>query len=165
MAGKAEIVCYSDASMGDDPRRGFAIYINGNLIDWESKRINIKCASSAEAEINGVYAAGLPVLYFQQWFHCIYDWEVKVHILSDATAILDGINSETDVMNKVRKLWYNVRLHKIKDLKRLAGFKFGKIDTEVNVADIFTKPTDRDQFNRLRRYLVKTLKQKKSSQV
>lgn len=63
------------------------------------------CSSSAEAEINTVYNTCFLIMFTKSWYKHNYDMKVKVRILTDSTAILDGMykNSNTINANKKKK--------------------------------------------------------------
>lgn len=157
-----EIVCYCDASMNIEPRAGYFIYVNGNPILWKSQRIKTVCTSSAEAEINALYFACLPILFLKSWYEYVYNKKVSVKILTDATAVLDGLKKNGDIMNHVGRVWYSTRSRKISEFVKEVGIELEKIDTKINVADILTKATKREQFNRLKKFIMTSKNEDKS---
>ncbi|CAI8501499.1 unnamed protein product [Hanseniaspora opuntiae] len=151
-----EIVCYCDASLGINSRSGYFIYVNGNPMIWKSQKIKTVCTSSAEAEMNAIYNACLPVLFMKSWYKHNYGMNVKVKMLTDATAILDGLYRNSSYMNEIGGNWYAIKSKKIIEFVRAENIDLEKIDTRINVADILTKATKREQFNRLKMFIMKT---------
>lgn len=156
LENEVEVTCYCDASLGLDSRSGYFIYVNGNPMFWSSKKIKNACSSSAEAEINAVYNACLPIMFAKSWYKHNYGMKVKVRILTDATAILDGMYKNSSTMNDTKKLWYALRKQKVTDIVQSEDFDLEKIDTKINVADILTKATTKEQFNRLKKFIMCT---------
>ena len=154
LENEVEVTCYCDASLGLDSRSGYFIYVNGNPMFWSSKKIKNACSSSAEAEINAVYNACLPIMFAKSWYKHNYGMKVKVRILTDATAILDGMYKNSSTMNDTKKLWYALRKQKVTDIVQSEDFDLEKIDTKINVADILTKATTKEQFNRLKKKII-----------
>lgn len=59
-------------------------------------------------------------------------------------------------MNEIGRNWYAIKSKKIIEFVRAENIDLEKIDTRINVADILTKATKREQFNRLKMFIMKT---------
>ncbi|CAM8938049.1 unnamed protein product [Rhodiola kirilowii] len=71
----SRLVAFSDAgwaSDGDDCRsqHGFAIYYDGNLISWSSKKQDVVAKSSSEAEYRAIAFTATELIWIQQLLLC-----------------------------------------------------------------------------------------------
>ena len=146
---------YSDSDYAADvsrrSRTGYAWYFCGNLISWCSKLQHSVSLSTAESEYQALTAAAQEFIWLQRLFTemglCTV---VKPLLYSDNKACIAIANNP--VMHKYTK-HIDVRLHFIRELLQRDVLEVKYIETQLNVADIFTKGLAKQLFQRFRDYL------------
>jgi hypothetical protein len=121
------------------------------LISWCSKLQHSVSLSTAESEYQALTAAAQEFIWLQRLFTemglCTV---VKPLLYSDNKACIAIANNP--VMHKYTK-HIDVRLHFIRELLQRDVLEVKYIETQLNVADIFTKGLAKQLFQRFRDYL------------
>jgi hypothetical protein len=142
---KQGIMCYADSDWANDQddRRsvtGSAVFVDGSLVAWISRKQNLVCTSTAEAEIHAI----MELLNVQRGVGNVLvelngifsdeDFGMPV-IFSDNQPGLDAIKSR-----KAKRKHYDVKVKHLAEAIDTREFKLQKIATSENIADVFTKP-------------------------
>jgi transposase InsO family protein len=154
---------YSDADWaGDrDDRKsttGYVFMLGSTPITWRSQKQNCVACSSTEAEYVALSSAAREGMWLRGLLK-------ELHILDDkTTTVLYCDNqsairlSENPVLHQ-RTKHIDIKHHYIRECVGGGHFKISHVPSADNVADIFTKPLGRTQFEHLRNHLglVRTL--------
>lgn len=145
---------YAGYLMDRESTSGMAHFLGSNLISWEAKTENSVALSTTEAEYVAAASSYAQLLWIKQQLK-------DFGIVSDSIPLLCDNNSALNMAknpvqhNKIKHI--DVRHHFLRDNveKKTICVKFCKIEDQV--ADIFTKALQRDQFekNRLKLGLMK----------
>ena len=142
------ITAYADADWGSDKidRKsvsGMAIYHNGNLISWSSKKQQTVALSTAEAEYLAAASCAAEILYLKNLAEDFSQNDVNTTLLVDNQSALAMIQNYE---NTKRSKHIDIKVHFIKDIVAKGLVKVNYIPTEKNVSDIFTKPLCKAKF-------------------
>ena len=154
--GKLRIMCFSDSDWAGcpDTRRstiGYTIVVCGGPISWKSSLHKTLAHSSCEAEYIALSEIGREIIWLCNFFDEI---GVKYHrpqIFCDSAS---AIKWSEDPIQHQRTKHVEIDYYYIRDIIAKEKVDLFKIDTESNLADIFTKNVDTKTFNRLRPYLM-----------
>ena len=136
---------YSDSDHAGDrssnsarSRTGVMIMSNGMPVHWRSNKQPVTSISSAQAEIYAMSEAARDAR-LRLWVHEELGGHVSYpfHVLVDNAAGI-SFQGSTCQACKLRGI-FDVRDKWVKDLKNMDVLKAVKVDTKVNLADIFTK--------------------------
>jgi hypothetical protein len=152
------ITAYCDADWGGDliDRRsttGYCIFINGNLISWNTKKQTTVALSSCEAEYMAINEVAKEVC----WLRMLLT-EMNVTVSTPTTIYVDNqsaIKISNNDADHDRTKHIDIRHYYIRDLIHNNIVKLQWLPTEDQLADIFTKPLGPLIFNRLRNILMK----------
>lgn len=150
---------YADADWGNDRSDGISITgwisrYNEDLIDWSSKKQSVVAQSTCEAELYAGAAAMNELLYL--------DGMLTELGFKFSTPVLYGDNQsmiqvcENGIRSK-RTKHVDIKYHYITDTIKQDKIKLEWVSTEDQLADIFTKALDLDQFRSLRDRLMTTV--------
>ena len=148
------LVAFTDSSWGDEkPASGHAIFLNGSLISWCSRRLKSTPLSSCESEYMAASNAATDVIHQQDLFEDIMGRAVKgpTTIFCDNSAacqLTEDAMSGKRVKHALRRLTY------LRELKEEGKVTLKFISGEVNPADIFTKNLAGARFAKLRQMLL-----------
>ena len=154
-----EIHAYSDADWATDHTArksvsGNLIQVSGNLISWTSKKQTLTAQSTMEAELIAANESVRDILWFQDWIEEIYGYRPESTIFCDNTSTITSSTSDKDHQ---RTRHIDIRYHMIKDHIKNGNTKIEYVNTEDQLADMLTKPLQKDSFLRFRDlFLVKT---------
>jgi hypothetical protein len=147
------ITAYSDADWaGDlDDRKsttGYIILMNGNVINWNSKKQATVALSTAEAEYMAISAAVQEIKWLVQ---LLTEMQIKVKLpvtlYCDNQAAISI--SENDVHHH-RTKHIDIRHHYVRDEIRNKFIQIKWIQSNQQLADIMTKSLNKIQFQKLR---------------
>lgn len=152
------IECYSDASFAERfsesrSTTGYGIYINNNLVQWCSKQQPYVANSTAAAEYIAMAHAVQDCIWMYELLIKIgLKVELPIKVYGDNQAEIKIVKSffNTDRLRGVR-----VAYHTIKHEQRKGVIDAQWIETEKNIADIFTKPLGKQKFFEFRSKIVK----------
>ena len=142
---------FADASFLDCPDTarstgGYCVFFCGNLIAFESKRLPLVTLSTAESEYVEATRCATEVAYIKELCR---DFNIDldtVPIMEDNTAcIAISANPVHHQRTKHIAKYY----HYCRDLVLAGEVELVGVGTKYQVADIFTKPLERDTFRRL----------------
>jgi hypothetical protein len=145
---------YSDATWGSDLETsrsvsGYIFYLGGGPISWSSKAQKTVALSSAESEYVAMCAAAQEALHLRNFLPEIdkelYKCEEPLTIFGDNTACL--AIAKDPVMHS-RQKHFDLKLHFVREAISRKELDLHYIDTELNVADLLTKPSSREMFKK-----------------
>ena len=121
-------------------------FLGRSLVSWSSKKQNCVSLSSIEAEYVAAASCCAQLLWMRQ---TLKDYSVtceKVHLLSDnESAIKISLNPVQHSKTK----HIDIRHHFIRDHIKQGDIEVLFINTQEQLADIFTKPLDEARFREL----------------
>ena len=142
-------------------RGGHVILVNGCPIIWQSKLIDAICLSTMMAEYYALSIAMREVLPLRELVRTVADGvgirnevltHFKVTVWEDNTGALTLANLDPG-QNTPRSKFYDSKVHWFRS-HLTKEITVEKVDTEEQLADIFTKPLSREVFERLRKKLM-----------
>jgi hypothetical protein len=154
--GKIRIMCFSDSDWAGcpDTRRstvGYIIIACGGPISWKSSLHKTLAHSSCEAEYIALSEIGREIIWLCNFFDEIGVSYHRPQIFCDSSS---AIKWSEDPIQHQRTKHVEIDYYYIRDIIAKEKVDLFKIDTESNLADIFTKNVDTKTFNRLRPYLM-----------
>ncbi|KAH9780169.1 hypothetical protein KPL71_007985 [Citrus sinensis] len=153
------MIGYSDAygaGNADDRKsiiRG-CFYLGNNLVSWHSKKQNSISLSTAEAEYIAAGSCCTQLLWMKQMLVDYGMVEDTLTVFCDNTS---AINISKNLVQYSRTKHIDIRHHFIRDLDENKAMYLEYIDTEKQLADIFTKALDSKRFESLKKALVMTV--------
>ena len=149
-----ELVSYSDADFGGcktdrKSTSGTCHFIGQSLVSWFSKKQNCVSLSTCEAEYISAALACAQVIYMQQTLKDFGKVIDKSPIYCDNTS---AINLSKNPVNHSRTKHIDI-LHFLHDNVEKGIITLEYVNTENQIADIFTKPLNEQTFVKLRRDL------------
>jgi hypothetical protein len=149
-----ELVGYSDSDYAGDKveRRstsGTYQLLGRSLVSWSSKKQNSVALSTAEAEYIAVGNCA-QILWIKA---TLKDFGIKfrkVPLLCDNESVMKLTNN---LVQHQRTKHIDIRHHFIRDHQQKGDICIENVDTEDQLADIFTKPLDEKKFYKLRNEL------------
>ena len=147
-----DLVCFSDSDYAGHlvdrkSTSGTCQFLGGCLVSWFSKKQNSVSISTTEAEYIAAAKCCAQILWMKQ---TLADYNVKfdvISILCDNTSAIDL--SKNPVLHS-RSKHIDIRHHFLRDHVNKGDIKMTHIETEYNIADIFTKPLGSERFAKLR---------------
>ncbi|KAH9105565.1 hypothetical protein LEN26_014717 [Aphanomyces euteiches] len=147
------LTAYSDSDYASDPttRRsitGYCTFVGGNLVSWCSNSQLVVATSTTEAEYIALAQATREVL-FQRTLHeqCLNQQREATVLFGDNQP---AIAVASNPVHHARTKHIDVRYHFIRERIQLGDVKLEYVSSKDNVADIFTKPLPRLDFQHLR---------------
>jgi hypothetical protein len=163
LGARKGIVGYADADWANDvdDRKsisGGAVFYEGSLVSWFSRKQHMICTSTAEAEIHAIMeligAVRSTKLLLQELLGEFFSENVGVPVIySDNQPGLDAIKAK-----RARTKHYDIKVKFIAQGVQNGDFELRKIATSVNVADVFTKALRTARFRALTSSFMKQLK-------
>ncbi|KAK2987031.1 hypothetical protein RJ640_004757 [Escallonia rubra] len=150
-----DLIGYSDADYaGCKTERkstsGGCQFLGHSLVSWSSKKQNSVALSTTEAEYMAVGACCAQILWMKQ---TLLDFGLKydhIPILCDNTSAIDLTKNP---IQHSRTKHIEIKHHFIRDHVQKCDIVLDFVDTNHQLADIFTKPLDSKRFSALRREL------------
>jgi hypothetical protein len=152
------ITAYCDADWAgsvDDRKSttGYCVYLNGNIVSWNTKKQHTVALSTAEAELMAI----TEVLKEVRWLTLILEemkYEVKkpVKIFTDNQAAMKM--SQNDIEHD-RSKHIDIRHYAIRDYIKKNEIIVQYINTAEQVADMLTKSLQKNIFTHLRSKIMK----------
>src|SRR5262249_45627383 len=129
---------------------GTCQFLGGCLISWSSKKQNSVALSTAEAEYIAAGSCCAQVLWIKQQLRDYGFFLDKVPIYCDNTST---INQTKNPIQHSRSKHIEVRHHFICYHVCKNDIELLFVETLNQIADVFTKPLDKEHFSKLRREL------------
>ena len=147
---------YCDADYAGDPetRRStseMVIFLNKSPIMWSSRRQPIVTLSSTEAEYVSACDCVKEVIYLKSLIKELTDKEISVRLYEDNQSTIKLIKN--GVMNK-RSKHIDVRYKITHEKLRENVFKLCYCPSNLQIADILTKPLGSESFNFLKNFVM-----------
>ncbi|KAK2978736.1 hypothetical protein RJ640_012191 [Escallonia rubra] len=150
-----DLIGYSDADYaGCKTERkstsGGCQFLGHSLVSWSSKKQNSVALSTTEAEYMAVGACCAQILWMKQ---TLLDFGLKydhIPILCDNTSAIDLTKNP---IQHSRTKHIEIKHHFIRDHVQKGDIVLDFVDTNHQLADIFTKPLDSKRFSALKREL------------
>ena len=149
------LIGYSDADFaGSKTDRkstsGACQFLGHSLVSWSSKKQNSVALSTAEAEYIATGSCCAQVLWMKQQLSDFGLNFENIPIKCDNTS---AINLSKNPIMHSRTKHIEIRHHFIRDHVQKGDISLEFVQTEFQLADIFTKPLDENRFNFIRREL------------
>jgi hypothetical protein len=148
---------YCDSDWGGDlvtrTTTGYCVFVNNNLVSWNTKKQQTVATPSAEAEVMASVEVVKEVKWLQQMLS-----ELGCTVKTPTIVFCDNQSairiSEKDVQHD-RTKHIDIKYHFVKDELRSKNIEMKYISTDNQLADIFTKGLSSTVFVRLRNELMK----------
>ena len=147
-----KITAFSDSDWGgsrDDDNRsttGYCMFVNGNMVQWNTKRQRVVALSSAEAELTALVEVTKEV----DWMEMLLTdmgFEVgqpsDIHVDNQAAIRMVNNDIEHDRSKHIR-----MRYQWVKELVDVDRVNVKWVETKEQLADVFTKALGSVQFDR-----------------
>ena len=129
---------------------GGCFYLGNNLVSWHSKKQNSISLSTAEAEYIAAGSCCAQLLWMKQM---LKDYEFDLDTLTVFCDNTSAINISKNLVQHSRTKHIDIRHHFIRELVENITLVLEYIETEKQIADIFTKALDSVRFDSLRKSL------------
>ena len=142
--------CDADWAGNIDDRKstsGGCFYVSNNLVSWSSKKQNSVSLSSSEAEYIAAGSACTQLLWMKQ---ILKDYEIEQGKMTLYCDNLSAINISKNPVQHSRTKHIDIRHHFIRDLVEHSIVTLEHMPTKNQLADLFTKPLDKERFKTLR---------------
>ncbi|GKA20102.1 retrotransposon protein, putative, ty1-copia subclass [Tanacetum coccineum] len=138
------VSCYTDAvylTDADDMKSqtGYAFILNGGVIDWKSTKQSIFATSSTDAEYIAAFDASKEAVWIRKFISelCVVPTiEEPIIMYCDNTGAI-AIAKDHGVTKGVRH--FRAKVYCLRETIEMGDVKIGKVDTDDNLADPFTK--------------------------
>ena len=147
---KLKVKTYVDASLGNGQKRksifGYIILLGENIIAFKSKKQEIVAQSTCEAEYVALAYSIKETLWIERLLSEVgINYKTSVIYCDNAGAI--KIANKQSATGRTRHL--DLRLQMIKDLIAKGQIEISYVRSDLNIADIFTKPLGRLLFSKV----------------
>ena len=152
---KFDLIGYTDADWAGDKvdcksTSGACQFLGRSLVSWSSKKQNCIALSTAEAEYIVAASCATQLLWMRQ---TLKDYSItyrNVPLLCDNES---AINIAENPKDHLRTKHIDIRYHFLRDHVEKGDIDIAHVGTDMQLADIFTKPLDEVRFCQLRREL------------
>ena len=127
--------------------RSGCFFLGNNLVSWFSKKQNCVSLSTAEAEYIAAGSSCSQMIWMKQM---LTEYNVTQDVMPLYCVNLSIINISKNPIQHSRTKHIDIRHHFIRDLVEEKTIKLEHVATELQLADIFTKALDANQFENLR---------------
>jgi hypothetical protein len=119
---------------------GSTVFVNGNLISWQSKKQKTVSTSSCEAEYVATSETVKCVLHLYYLLSEAFSVHTPVPVYLDNTG---AAYLASNPVNNQRSKHIDIRVHHVRDWVKKKLIKIVKVPTADNTADLFTKALPR----------------------
>lgn len=152
-----DILAYCDADYAGDPQTrksttGYVIFYSGGPISWCSRKQPIMATSSTEAEYIAAADCCKEVLYIKSLLEELLEKTVNAHLKIDNQSAIKLIKD--GVINR-RSKHIDVRYRFIHEKGKEKIITVEYCSTDKQLADLFTKPLNKNKFEFCKNYLVR----------
>ena len=150
-----DLIGYSDADFAGckvdrKSTSGTCHFLGNSLISWHSKKQNSVALSTAEAEYVAAGSCCTQILWMKQ---TLEDYDLRYDHIPIRCDNTSAINLTKNPIQHSRTKHIEIRHHFIRDHVLNNDICLEFVDTNNQIADIFTKPLSEDRFCTLRREL------------
>lgn len=146
---------YTDASWAEDPSdrkstSGYCCILNGGMISWSSRKQDIVALSSTESE----YVALTEGCKELQWIRMISKEFKEIRVPETISVYTDSQSSIKLITNQKfsnRSKHIDTKYHYVKQLADSGNIELKYCQTDVNIADMMTKPLGPQKIEQLRK--------------
>lgn len=154
--GETELQAYCDADYAGDPKTrksttGYVIYYSGGPISWCSRKQSIVATSSTEAEYISAADCCKEILYIKSLLEELLGKTVSARLNIDNQSAIKLIKD--GVVNR-RSKYIDVKYHFIHEKVKQKIIRIEYCPTDKQLADLFTKPLNKNKFIMCRNNLV-----------
>ena len=147
-----QLIAYTDANWGNDrlDRKsitGSTIYYGKNPILWSTRKQSVVALSTAEAEYIACAHVTCDLMYLQS---VLQDLTQECDIPTIYVDNQSALNMLHSYENSKRSRHIDIKYHYIKDVINKSLMKAQYIQSDKNIADMFTKPLAKFKFEMFR---------------
>ena len=156
-SGEDHVESYSDASHRDCPNStrsttGFIIKVFGDLVHWNSKRQSSVSSSTCESEYKALNKTARELNYLNGALFRLIGRNFSPNVMksdSESAMMCTAKPGASGLRHLTRS-----KDHYILECVRDKRITLEKVESSDNVSDILTKPLPREQFQKLRSFMV-----------
>jgi hypothetical protein len=153
---KTYLVPYCDANWAGDigdrkSTGGYAIFLHGSPIAWQSRKQKVVAQSTAESEYMELSNTTKEAVWFDVLLSGMHHLTPRPHVIYEDNQ--SAIHMAGNGNNHGRTKHIDVRYHYIREKIKEGVVTIQHIPTDQQIADIFTKPLPRPRFEALRALL------------
>ena len=147
-----ELLAYVDSSFEVSSITGYVVMFNGGPIVWKSSKQKLTALSTAESELVAASDVTKSILALRLTLRDIGQEQVRPTVIfEDNQAVIHFAHNEN---SPSRMKHIDLRKHFVQDYQRNGDIRLVFISSNVNVADMFTKPLAAGVFIKHRDLLV-----------
>ncbi len=135
------------------PTCGLCVFFNGNLVLWKSVKLNIVCLSTMEAELCALALLVTKIQFIQNVLAELGLFVDKYQVFTDSENAIKYLQSPA-LVAKPRTRHLALQFHFLRTLWMDDVLELTYVPTTHQIADIFTKPLGKRQFQDLREKLM-----------
>jgi ribonuclease HI len=146
---------YSDASWAEDPsdrksNSGYCCLLNGGTVSWCSRKQDIVALSSTESEFIALTESCKELKWIRMMVKSLKEVTVpeKITVLTDSQSSMKLITNQK-FSNRSKHI--DTRFYYVKQLVEEGQIELKYCQTDLNIADMFTKPLGSLKIQQLRR--------------
>ena len=145
-----EMRMFVDSSYANGRNRrsinGFALLLNNNLVHWKSRVSPMVCLSTTEAEFVSVAMSMKEI----EWvYSMVSEFKIRIDVAVIYCDNQGAIKIFTSEAGFGRTKHLDIRLQFVKDLFKVGKYQIRYVRSDENLADLFTKPLQRLNFQRI----------------
>lgn len=149
-SGNHDVICYVDSAFADDrdifaSTMGYTFILNGAAVSWTSKKLREIAVSTVEAEYTAFHLAACHAVWMQQLLWEMVGRKGPITIYCDSTGCIANLkNFITTGHTKHIGVKYHASRQMVANQKVAPVY----VQTDENIADVFTKPLVNAKFSK-----------------